>query len=155
MAAERPTSRRLGQDCGHARRAAEARRGERRRERLRGQRCLAQRSASFDAQVGGTVRQGPVGGGLEAVDLALSVANQRLSAFHIHLQGQPLDGGGIEMTSSEVTLGPGSNPTEYRGKVTGLEGTNVEARIRDSRGDALTLVARLQIDQENGASPEP
>jgi sulfoxide reductase heme-binding subunit YedZ len=106
--------------------------------------------SAFNAQVSGTVQQGPLGDGLVGVDINLSVASQRLSVLRIRLQGQPLDGGGIEMSSSDVTLGTGA--TEYRGQVTALEGTNIQARVRDASGNGLTLVARLQINEETGAA---
>jgi hypothetical protein len=36
--------------------------------------------------------------------------------------------------------------------VTALEGTNIQARVRDASGNGLTLVARLQINEETGAA---
>ena len=54
------------------------------------------------------------------------------------------------MSSSRVTLGTRSMPALYRGRVTGLEGTNVAARVTSAQG-SLSLVVQLQIDPRSGA----
>ena len=107
-------------------------------------------ATSFTAQASGTVQQGPIGDGLAGVDISLSLAGQQLSMLAIHLRGQPIEGG-IEMTSSEVTLGTQSNPTRYRGRVTSLQGTNIAAQVSDSAGNRLGLVAQLNIDSGTGS----
>ncbi len=108
--------------------------------------------SSFTAHVSGTVRQGQSASGLQEVDISLSVTGQRLSALDIRLTGPPLAGGGVAMTSSRVTLGTGSNPTQYRGIVTVLDGANIEARVRDARGARIRLLAQLQIDPGGGTA---
>jgi sulfoxide reductase heme-binding subunit YedZ len=108
-------------------------------------------AAGFTAKASGTVQQGTAGNGLETVDIKLSLSGQRLSALKIHLQGQAINGGGIEMSSSQVTLGTPSNPSEYSGEVTSLQGTNVDAKVKDSSGHQLTLAAQLTIDSSSGA----
>ena len=107
---------------------------------------------SFSAGASGTVRQGQLGDGLFGVDITLALSGQRLSELDIHLRGQQLQGGGLQMQSSEVTLGTASAPGSYRGTVTGLEGTNIAALVTDSAGASLHVVARLTIDQGTGAA---
>ena len=107
-------------------------------------------ASGFTAQGSGTVRQGPLGDGLYGVDITLSLSGQNLSALDIRLRGEQLEGGGIQMSSGEVTLGTVSNPTQYRGPVTGLQGSNVQARVRDSSGSTLGVLAQLQIDTAGG-----
>ena len=109
-------------------------------------------SQGFSAQVTGRVAQGPLAGGLVGVNIVLTVAGQNLSRLAINLQGPPISGGGIQMTSSSVSLGTGSDPTLYRGTVTALQGTNITASIRDSSGHLLNLTASLQIDPSTGAA---
>jgi sulfoxide reductase heme-binding subunit YedZ len=106
----------------------------------------------FSAQVTGRVAQGPLAGGLVGVNIVLTVAGQNLSRLAIDLQGPPISGGGIQMTSSSVSLGTGSDPTLYRGTVTALEGTNITASVRDSSGHLLNLTVSLQIDPSTGAA---
>jgi hypothetical protein len=109
-------------------------------------------TSSFSAEASGTVKQGSLGDGLARVDITLSLAGQQLDKLAIDLRGQPIDGGGIEMTSSDVTLGSQSNPGEYRGHVTSLQGTNIAAQVSDGSGHQLGVVARLDIDPNTGAA---
>jgi DMSO/TMAO reductase YedYZ heme-binding membrane subunit len=108
--------------------------------------------SAFTAQLNGTVSQGPMAGGLVNVNIDLNVSGQSLSKLAVHLQGQPIQGGGIQMSASSVTLGPASNPTLYRGTVTALEGTNISAVVRDPQGHTLNLAMGLQIDSNTGSA---
>ena len=96
--------------------------------------------------------QRQLSGGLAEVDISLNVPGQTLSRLSIVLQGQALDGGGLQMSSSTVTLGPASDPSQYRGTVSSLEGTNVQATVRDSSGHTLNVTAALQIDSGTGSA---
>lgn len=102
-------------------------------------------STTFSARLDGRIRQVPISSGLMLVDMSLAVHDQRLNNLHIRIKGQPLAGGGVQMTASRVTLGPSANPDQYNGHVTGLEGTNVAARVSDGAGSSLSVLARLQI----------
>lgn len=106
---------------------------------------------AFQAQVTGTVRQGPTSTGLIEIQLALTVTNQPLSSLEISLFGQQTAGGGVQVTSSDVTLGTSSAPTLYRGTVTGLQGTSIAASVQSNSGSGLALQAQLQIDPRGGA----
>jgi hypothetical protein len=108
--------------------------------------------SSFNAQVSGTVAQGPLADGLYRVDIRLTATGQKLSALGIRLRGQPLQGGGIQMTSSRVTLGTRANPGMYSGQVTSLQGTNIGAQVHDGSGRTLRLAFQLQIDSANGSA---
>jgi hypothetical protein len=106
----------------------------------------------FNAQVSGTVAQGPLADGLYRVDIRLAATGQKLSALDIRLRGQPLQGGGIQMSSSRVTLGTHANPGMYAGQVTSLQGTNIGAQVHDGSGHTLRLAFQLQIDSANGSA---
>ena len=106
--------------------------------------------AAFSAPVTGTAGQSQLGNGLVQVDLRLTLAGQPLDALDIRIDGQPLGGGGVEMTSSTVTLGTTPTPALYSGHVTALIGTSIQARVSGTRG-ALILLARLQIDPSSGS----
>jgi len=108
--------------------------------------------SSFNAQISGTVDQGPIADGLYRVDIRLTVAGQQLSALEIRLRGQPLQGGGLQMTSSAVTLGTKSNPRIYGGQVTSLQGTSIGAQLHDGAGHTLRLALQLQIDSTNNTA---
>jgi Ferric reductase like transmembrane component len=107
---------------------------------------------SFTAGASGTVQQSQLSDGSARVAISLSLAGQQLNTLGIVLRGQPLDGGGLEMTASHVTLGPASDPSQYQGQVTSLEGSTIAAQVSDSAGSGLTLVARLQINPDAGTA---
>ena len=109
-------------------------------------------AAGFTASTSGTVRQGSADGGLVVVDMMLSIPGQSLNRLAIRITGQPADGGGVAMTSSRVYLGSGSDPHRYHGHITALNGTDIQALVRDASGHFLTLQAQLQIDQNSGAA---
>ncbi len=56
------------------------------------------------------------------------------------------------METSAVNLGTRSSPGQYRGAVTSLSGTNVNARISDNAGHHLALVIQLQLNQDGSAA---
>lgn len=110
-----------------------------------------QTAASFTAPVSGTVRQGETANGLAVVDIRVAVSGQRLDQLRIRLIGEPVAGGGVEMTSGRVSLGPSSNPDEFHGSVTSLSGTDVRSTVGDSAGTVLHLDAALQVPPAGGA----
>ncbi len=101
---------------------------------------------SFTGPVSGTVSQGETDDGSAVVHMLLVVTGQHLSALHFLIEGRPIDGGGVAMSAGEATLGTGSEPHLYRGRVTALSGTNIRAQVTSAGGAALTLSARLRID---------
>jgi hypothetical protein len=108
-------------------------------------------SISFTANASGTISQGQLNNGLTGVNISLSLAGPQLNTLAIDLQGQPSDDGGIQMTSSSVTLGPRSDPSQYQGQVTSLNGTNITAQVSDG-GNHLTVLAQLQVNSDAGSA---
>jgi sulfoxide reductase heme-binding subunit YedZ len=109
-------------------------------------------TSGFSAQASGTVQQGALSGGLQGVDINLSLSGQQLSVLKIQLRGQAIEGGGIQMSSSTVTLGTQSDPTQYTGEVTSLQGTDIAAGVKDASGHRLTLTVQLQISSGSGTA---
>jgi hypothetical protein len=107
--------------------------------------AAANASISFSASATGSVGETELSNGLVRVQLRLALSGEPLTALTIRIDGQPVDGGGVQMLGSVVDLGTASDPTLYAGRVTGLRGSNVHARVRGPRGQA-DLQARLQID---------
>jgi hypothetical protein len=81
----------------------------------------------------------------------MSASGQRLNTLDIRIIGQPLEGGGVQMTRSRVTLGSSADPAQYSGRITSLRGTDVAARLRNSSGSVVALAARLQLDPSGGS----
>jgi hypothetical protein len=112
--------------------------------------ATAPANASFQGAVQGTVRQSLDAQQNASIHLILNIGGGlRLSQLHILIVGRPVAGGGVNMTSSSVTLGPSDNPHLYRGAITALSGTNIAATVRDAAGHSYALVAQLQIDPSN------
>ncbi len=107
---------------------------------------------SFTAQASGTVRQGRLEDGRARVDISLNLTGQKLTLLRIRIDGVPIDGGGVQMTSSGVSLGTSSDPRQYYGKVTGLQGTNIQATVRNGAGAGLSVLAQLQINPADGTA---
>jgi sulfoxide reductase heme-binding subunit YedZ len=101
---------------------------------------------SFTAAVVGQAVQSTLGAQAASVHILLAVRGQRMSALHILLVGQPLQGGGLSMTSSSVTFGTAAQPHVYRGTVTALNGATIAATVTDGAGHAYALLAQLKID---------
>jgi hypothetical protein len=112
----------------------------------------AANSTSFSAPTSGHVREAPIAGGMTLVDISLRLHGQRLSHLRIRLRGTPVAGGGVQMTSSRVMLGPAGNPDQYSGHVTALQGPDIAASVADGAGSALSIVAQLQIAPAGGAA---
>lgn len=109
-------------------------------------------SNGFTANASGTIQQSQSADGAGAVDISLTLTGQQLNALAIHLRGRPLDGGGLQMTSSSVTLGPRSDPGRYSGQVTSLSGANVVARVTEPGGGRLNLTVQLQLNSGAGTA---
>jgi hypothetical protein len=95
------------------------------------------------ANLTGTIDQVSLPHGGALVDIRLTSSSDLLHALHIRIRGRAVDGGGVEMTSSRVALGPADNPDEYSGIVTALNGTNVDVRVTGPGGSAYAVLVQL------------
>jgi DMSO/TMAO reductase YedYZ heme-binding membrane subunit len=112
----------------------------------------ATRVTAFSAPVSGTATQGQTNNGLVEVHIGLNVAGARLDNLDVRLYGEPLTSGGVQMTGSAVSYGTASNPALFSGRITGLDGTNISARVSSADGHRLALGISLQIDNSTGAA---
>jgi len=101
---------------------------------------------SFRAPVRGRVRQLVDAAGGARVQLLLNIEGERLSQLRVAILGEAIPGGGVNMTSSAVTLGTASAPHLYSGAITSLNGTDIRASLNGPGGRALTLQISLQLD---------
>jgi hypothetical protein len=102
--------------------------------------------AAFSAAITGTVSQSQVGNGLVAVNITLSVQNAALPALALQIVGEQQSGGGVQMSSSTVSMGSVADPQLFTGAITSLEGTEIGARVTSTDGQALALAVSLQIN---------
>jgi sulfoxide reductase heme-binding subunit YedZ len=105
-------------------------------------------SHPFTAQVSGRVTQSTPSGGA-IVTLEMHLTGQVRGMLRVRLGGQPLEGGGLTLTGSQVDLSVVGAPGIYAGQVVNLAGDRFLARLRDSAGAVLDLDAGLQINQSS------
>jgi hypothetical protein len=84
-----------------------------------------------------------------AVEISLRLNGAPHGAARIRLRGVPEDSG-VTMTASGVSFVPGTTGTTYTGSIVSLDGTNIGAVVRDTRGDRLDLSFVLSIDTATG-----
>jgi sulfoxide reductase heme-binding subunit YedZ len=106
----------------------------------------------FAARLDGTLTRGQSASGLATVDLAMRFHGQADGVIDVNLEGQPLEGGGIRMSGSRVTLGPRSSPRSYQGQVLALEGDRIVATVTGSANRSLRVTMSLAIDATQGVS---
>jgi len=107
---------------------------------------------AVSARFQGRVRQEQLGPGAAVVDISLVVDDPRLRHVHIRIEGQAIPGGGVDMSDSQVSAGPASNPDRYSGHVTALSGPTIQASISDGSGAAVALAAELQTQGRGGTA---
>jgi sulfoxide reductase heme-binding subunit YedZ len=100
--------------------------------------------------VGRFAQAGPDANGLDSVAVNAITRGSLDSQLRIDLWGIPLNGGGVEMRSSEVRFGPAGAPSAYTGRIVGLDGNRVVVALRNAAGRSLSLELRLQIDRGSG-----
>jgi DMSO/TMAO reductase YedYZ heme-binding membrane subunit len=102
----------------------------------------------FSDRLAGTISQQQAGGGA-ILDLELRMTGQVTGALRIRLGGQPLAGGGLSLTGSQVDLVAAGLPTPLQGKITSLDGTRLSAHVAGDR-QPVNLLADLSIDDQTG-----
>ena len=105
---------------------------------------------SFDASLAGMVTQTAGSGGLVDVHLDASLRGRVKGTLRLVLQGFPLDDGGVSMTSSGVAIA-GAGTQIFQGRIVGLNGNQVAARLADPSGRTLELTLVVAVNPSSGA----
>jgi hypothetical protein len=104
--------------------------------------------APFTASLAGTISEaGPDASGTTTITIDGTLSGGASGTLHIELQGPADAGGGVEMASSAVTLGTIAQRAQYRGQITRLRQTVINATVTDSGRHTLNLQVAVQIDQ--------
>lgn len=110
----------------------------------------------FQATFQGTVTQHSGGGDAArapaTVNITGTLSGGASGALRVVLSGRAVDGGGVEMTSSQATLGPIAQPSQYQGQIKSLQGTSMEMQLKDASGNSVDLVLDLQINGDGSAT---
>ena len=101
---------------------------------------------SFTASLEGSVTQGPAAGGA-IVQLDMTVLGSDRGRLRVRLGGQPIAGGGLSLTGSQVDLSLVGSSEIFAGRVVDLQGDHFVARVSDRAGSVLELDGKLTIDQ--------
>jgi sulfoxide reductase heme-binding subunit YedZ len=107
----------------------------------------------FSARADGTLRSGISSDGTALIDIALRLPGASHGRLDVRLEGQPLDGGGVRVQRSQVTLGPRADPARYIGHVVSLSGTTLDARVQPAHGRAVRVHAILDLGTSAGGGP--
>jgi hypothetical protein len=107
----------------------------------------------FTARARGRLRSGVTNDGTALVDIRLRSRDGPAAVLDVRLSGSPLDGGGVSVSRSQVTLGPPADPARYIGRATALDGSVLEARLRPARGRALRVHVLLDLGGSNDGGP--
>lgn len=110
------------------------------------------RVASFSASVSGTTTQQTQPNGLQAVTISLGFAHSGLSTMIVRIVGSSTSSGGVQMSSSSVTLGDAADPQRFSGTVTGLSGTSVNASLSAADGEKVQVALTLTIATSGATS---
>ena len=102
-------------------------------------------SRPFSSSVAGTIRESSAVGGA-VVDLSTIVRGHVRGRLRVGIAGQPVGGGGLSMTGSQVDLAVAGVPTVLQGSIDSLQGTDFSARLTNNQGSAVEVHVALQID---------
>ncbi len=105
-------------------------------------------SPPFSAQLVGSISQSaPAADGRVTVRLSMTMTGGATGVLVVSLTGTPLDGGGVLLDTSAVSMGPSTQPTLYEGSVSTLRGTEIGATLRSAGHPTLQLSISAQPDQ--------
>jgi len=104
--------------------------------------------APFDATFSGTIQETLGAGTAATITIDTTLGGGVDGRMTVVIQGQASSEGGVTMEQSSVTLGPTGNPTQYKGTVTTLRGSELEAQVQGANGAPMTLTIDLSIDEE-------
>jgi DMSO/TMAO reductase YedYZ heme-binding membrane subunit len=105
----------------------------------------------FSAQLDGSIDQSsPDRNGDVTVHIAGSLDGGQSGRLDLALTGPPVEGGGILLDTSQVTLGPGQQPDQYRGTVVNLRGDRIVASLQSGGRPSLDVTMTLTPDLARG-----
>ena len=101
----------------------------------------------FTAPLAGSISQStPNQNGEIAIRIHGTTGGGTNGLLDIVLDGTPTDGGGVSLTGSQVSYGTPSQPQEYTGQLTALNGGVLQISTKDKSGRPLALTVTLIIN---------
>lgn len=109
-------------------------------------------AAPFTAALAGTVSEAPRNSsGQVTVRITTTLSAGATGTLNISIMGTPDGSGGVSLASSQVSLGPVSAPSDYRGQITSLAGDRIGAQVASSAGRSLHLDITLRLDNTHAS----
>jgi hypothetical protein len=110
------------------------------------------RQQTFTSTLKGRLRErGPRADGLITITVGGRVSGTVRGVLRITLWGVPsLEGGGVQLTSSDVAFGATGTTEPYVGRVVSLSGSHVDAELANAAQGQLTLSVDLNLNRAAG-----
>ncbi len=103
----------------------------------------------FSAEFSGVQSAAEAGRGLVSITIRGVFRGGQAGTLTVVLTGQPVGGGGVELTASQVSLGPATSPRMLQGHVTSLAGSSLSVALADAAGKPFTADIRLDVAPDN------
>lgn len=108
-------------------------------------------AGNFAARLDGHISSTAGSDGLVTVDIKGRVRGRVHGNLRLTLWGQPAEGGGIVMTSSDVAFAAAGTASAYSGHVVSLDGTRVETQLKNAAGARADITFDLQLNRATNA----
>ncbi len=106
--------------------------------------------STFHARLAGQVSETRAGNGLIDVHVDGNITGGLQGRLRFVLEGIPLEGGGVSMTASGVAFAARGSSL-FKGRIVGLAGNRVSARLVDGAGHVADLSVLLDVSQTSNA----
>jgi len=104
-----------------------------------------------DRLEGRLTQAGPGSSGLIKIEISATVHGDVRGRLRVTLWGTPSEGGGVALETSDVAFGAAGTTLPYVGRVVGLNGNLIDARLANSSGGRVALRMAVSVDQATGA----
>jgi type II secretory pathway pseudopilin PulG len=99
----------------------------------------------YRATLAGTMTQRTQSSGMVQIKLKTETSGTVVAVLDVIITGTPDGSGGVVMHQSQVSFGPPAAPTEFRGAISGLEGSQMDLAVADTRGRQVDLHVDVSI----------
>jgi Ferric reductase like transmembrane component len=96
--------------------------------------------------VGSITQSAPNQSGEIAIRVLATTGAGTSGVLDIVLDGTPSDGGGVSLTGSQVSYGTASQPQQYTGQLSGLNGGVLQIATKNKNGQPMALTVTLNIN---------
>ena len=79
------------------------------------------------------------------LDIAARTTGTLAAVLDVIITGSPDGSGGVVMQQSQASFGPPATPTEFRGQITGLDGSHMTMALANTRGSHIDLQVDVTI----------